>query len=738
MRTTLHAPARRETAGSRDPARSTSPGATRPGGPTWQPSGTSPLRHDFGAVSVWPAEREALHGGRYGWAAGGGASGSVRESPPAPALAAAADGPIQACRKCDDDSCVDEANCSHEHAPEPRTDSAPRPATSSTSGPMDAADAADAKGQGTKRRRDESDEGDSSSAAAPVMALAKPRQPRPPDGWQAPAPPHSSSASTATPATAASAATPANLPLRARAQRRAEARARAAEAAPQEQAGPMALPQPVSSNAPMVTPTLAAHAPASAATSTPVAPHGFVPPGDAPKRKPRKRRRRLTGGEHDASRPVPSESLMDLTPSTGGSTPAPGAHSMDLGHVPAPEDLAAASSASSGVAPRLRMVEVGAGTGRNSDYMRDLVLRHHTKRDPSIRPEEVHYTATDIAKQGGQGGHLMEAPHGIDTKDQVDANDLGSHFEPNSLDAVVGANPFGDWKTPGASYGLRKIDKRHAANHEMTFDHRFLQSAHTVLREGGKARVFARTQILKPSTRNPGPFANASESDLRKASELGFDVHVRRVHPGTGRKFQRPDTQHHDNNQDLGPFNTEMVFRKRSGPGGVKLHLNEKEPAEALAVDSDEELEPSGTSQMPSSHAAPPAAAPHGYASSSLPSYPRALSSRAPTSAAASTPWRVNDDPGYGSQYGGGFGDEHTDTSHPAAAYQATARPAPASSAAAYEVAAHPAAAYGAAAHRAAAEHVQAMDMEKSPEEENERFRRRDAQDQDERDEDPE
>jgi hypothetical protein len=363
------------------------------------------------------------------------------------------------------------------------------------------------------------------------------------------------------------------------------------------------------------------------------------------------------------------------------------------------------------VEPRLRMVEVGAGTGRNSDYMRDLVLRHHTKRDPSIRPEEVHYTATDVAGKGGAGGHLESVPPGSGihaNEESVDANHLDSHFAADSLDAVVGANPFGDWKTPGASYGLRKIDKRRAKNHEMTFDHRFLQSAHKVLREGGKVRVFARTQILKRSTSKPGPYANASESDLKRAAGLGFDVHVRRAYQDGTRTFERPDTMHKDKdpNAKLGPFNTELVFRKRRGPGGVKLHTAEHEigPVGALAVDSDEDLAPSETSEMPSSHAATPAAAAH----------PAAVSSPAAYRAAA----------------------------HPAAASSPAAYPAAPYPAAAYRVAASSPAAYPAAASssadRAAAEHVQAMDMENSLEEENERFRRRDAQHQDERDNDPE
>lgn len=250
----------------------------------------------------------------------------------------------------------------------------------------------------------------------------------------------------------------------------------------------------------------------------------------------------------------------------------------------------------------MNVLEVGAGTARNSDYLRQLVAERQQKRDPGFRPEDIDYTATDVAPITDTGRFLQDAAPGIGTRGGMDANDLGSSFGPESLDAVVGANAFGNWKEPGQSYGLRKTTKRRQKARDMVPDTRLLKSAHPVLKPRGKVRLFGRSNVLaqpgnrKSRVKTPNPFLDSTPKELREAAKEGFDVHVRHVKQDPSRRFERPDTEERDTGRkDLGEFNTEYVFRKREGPGGVKLH-HKMDPNEALHADSDEELEPGSLS----------------------------------------------------------------------------------------------------------------------------------------------
>lgn len=251
----------------------------------------------------------------------------------------------------------------------------------------------------------------------------------------------------------------------------------------------------------------------------------------------------------------------------------------------------------------MNVLEVGAGTARNSDYLQQLVAERQQKRDPDFRAQDIDYTATDVAPITEKGRFLKDAAPGINTRGGMDANDLGSSFEGESLDAVVGANAFGNWKVPGQSYGLRRTTKSRQKAKEMTPDTRLLQSAHPVLKPGGKVRLFGRSNVFaqtgnrKSRVKTPNPFLDATPEELQQAAQVGYDVHVRHVKQDPNRKFERPDTEDRDTGRkDLGEFNTEYVFRKRKGPGGVKLHRHKMDPDEALHADSDEELEPGSLS----------------------------------------------------------------------------------------------------------------------------------------------
>lgn len=244
----------------------------------------------------------------------------------------------------------------------------------------------------------------------------------------------------------------------------------------------------------------------------------------------------------------------------------------------------------------MKVVEVGSGTARNADYLRDLVAARQTKRDPSFSAENIDYTATDIAAQDEKGRFLKDAAPGIHTRGGVDANALENSFDPESLDAVVGANPFGDWDNPGHSWGLRQTTQPGQRNEDMAPDTRFFQSARKVLKPGGKVRLFGRSDILGQKA-TPSPYVATTTDELKEAARGGFDVHVRHVRQDPRRKFERPDTQDRDKGRkDLGEFNSEFVFRKRKGGGGVKLHSQAEKPYEALRADSDEELEPDSLS----------------------------------------------------------------------------------------------------------------------------------------------
>jgi hypothetical protein len=287
--------------------------------------------------------------------------------------------------------------------------------------------------------------------------------------------------------------------------------------------------------------------------------------------------------------------------------------------------------------PRDLTVEVGAGTGSGSEYLRNI---SHAKAERREKAEKVEarnlppsdfrshllsrprkkrtYVATDIAKQGGQGGFLKEARNkGIPVRGGVNANELHRQLRPRSVREVVGANAFGG-NQPGASYGLARFsrttpDGKAIDLKSREFDPRLLQSAHKVLKPGGKVRLFGRSNILRQRTlekfgkakknrpimdltsgqkkeaesrgyvtksvKKPNPYLDATPEMLEQASHLGYAVHVKPIKQDPKVTFKRPDTHPGEEGIPLGEFNTQFVFRKLHGgrkKGGVYYHRQHK------------------------------------------------------------------------------------------------------------------------------------------------------------------
>jgi hypothetical protein len=212
------------------------------------------------------------------------------------------------------------------------------------------------------------------------------------------------------------------------------------------------------------------------------------------------------------------------------------------------------------------IVEVGAGTGSASTHLRELSRGEHGDDD-------LPYLATDVSRIGGKGKFLHEARKaGIPVRGGVDANRLEEHFPEGSLDEVIGANAYGDLAHPGASYGLvRDTDTQGGT----AWDDRFLRSAHGVLKQGGTARLLARSNFLadehdKLGLRRTNKYLSPERADLERAPELGYDVSVRSAEQPPDVHFYRPDT-HPGKAKELGAYNTELSFTKRSTPGTLEV-----------------------------------------------------------------------------------------------------------------------------------------------------------------------
>jgi hypothetical protein len=234
------------------------------------------------------------------------------------------------------------------------------------------------------------------------------------------------------------------------------------------------------------------------------------------------------------------------------------------------------------------IVEVGAGTGSASVHLRGL---SRTGRGDDTLP----YLATDVSQIGGKGNFLREAQKAhIPARGGVDANRLEEHFPEGSLDEVIGANAYGDKEHPGASYGLvRDTDTQGGT----AWDDRFLRSAHKVLKQGGTARLLARSNFLadehgEQGERRTNKYLSPTREDLEQAPGLGYDVAVQSAVQPPGVHFYRPDT-HPGKKKELGAYNTELTFTKLDAPGVLEVESS-AEDSDTSELDSDEEEHSNG------------------------------------------------------------------------------------------------------------------------------------------------
>jgi hypothetical protein len=278
------------------------------------------------------------------------------------------------------------------------------------------------------------------------------------------------------------------------------------------------------------------------------------------------------------------------------------------------------------------IIEVGAGTGSGSDYLRSMSLAkekrevqhmaqmYHPSDIQVDRVGDTSYVATDLRDVGADGQFLSEARvRGIAVKGGVNANELSKHFEEGSVREIVGANAFGG-DQPGQSYGLvqfttkqpqaDKIDTTKRAG-----DTRFLEEAHTVLKEGGKVRLYGRSNILRKATvekfgtgkkgkqptdlnakqkkaaeergyvtegvKKPNPYLDPTKEMLKTASEVGFAVHVKPIKQDPSVTFKRPDTRPDGPELPLGEFNTQFVLRKLTSSEEPGVYLHRDHPRES-------------------------------------------------------------------------------------------------------------------------------------------------------------
>lgn len=162
-------------------------------------------------------------------------------------------------------------------------------------------------------------------------------------------------------------------------------------------------------------------------------------------------------------------------------------------------------------APSPSVVELGAGEGRFSSSF--------------AKKFGGHYLATDIADTAGPTNFLETArQHDVRTKFGVNANQLGSHFAPGSLDRVVGANPFGVKGVGGASYGLKVQNPGGTGKKAYLPDDRLLKSAKPLLREGGSVELYGRSNVLRDAKLARHPTQGLRGEEARKAEQVRREV----------------------------------------------------------------------------------------------------------------------------------------------------------------------------------------------------------------------
>jgi hypothetical protein len=224
--------------------------------------------------------------------------------------------------------------------------------------------------------------------------------------------------------------------------------------------------------------------------------------------------------------------------------------------------------------PRVDIIEVGAGEGHYSQSLRNEFLQ-----------EGEQFLATDVANEPDQGGFLKQAEAaGIAIQYGVDANELHNIFPPKSIRIIAGANPYGAGPAhPGQSYGLAKFTGQ---KQKMEPDHRFLDSAHKVLRNGGKAILRCKSNILRkyinsnqtikaqqkqalndliPELVGTNPYTRVKPKDLLTFAEIGYEITVTQATPPDNVSFGRPDTDP-GKGVELEPFNVEITFQKSETP----------------------------------------------------------------------------------------------------------------------------------------------------------------------------
>ncbi len=217
---------------------------------------------------------------------------------------------------------------------------------------------------------------------------------------------------------------------------------------------------------------------------------------------------------------------------------------------------------------RVKIIEVGAGTGHASQYLKKRAAKKHSL-------SKVDYTATDISPKGSPGKFLTKTGD-IPTRGEINANALEEAFTLESVSTIIGANAYGVKGSTTASYGLM----RETESGDTEFDDRFLRSAHQVLKTGGKVRLLARSNTLaeqakienenSPSLFPEDPktvnkYLNPKPEMLSRAAELGFNVTVKEAEQPEDVHFYRPDTHGSvtgKEDRELGEFNTEFVFKK--------------------------------------------------------------------------------------------------------------------------------------------------------------------------------
>ncbi len=228
------------------------------------------------------------------------------------------------------------------------------------------------------------------------------------------------------------------------------------------------------------------------------------------------------------------------------------------------------------------VVELGAGEGRFSSAF--------------ARKFGSNYLATDIAGGEGPHGFLREAKQaGLKTKYGVDANQLGSHLLPESLDRVVGANPFGVKGKGGFSYGLKKENPGGTGKKKYLPDDRLLKTAKPLLQPGGSVELYGRSNVIRDaklakhptkglegktarlaeetrkviSEKYPGananPYLAIDPDELHAlAKETGYKARVKRAKQPTNiGKGGNPDTKSGDKeraDKGLKPFTTRFTF----------------------------------------------------------------------------------------------------------------------------------------------------------------------------------